>query len=145
MRVLAYDPLLAADAPAWAECGVARRELDALLAEADAVSLHVPLTAQTRGLMDAARIGRMRAEAVLVNTARGGIVDETALAEALRSGKLAGAALDVYAQEPLSEGSPLAAAPNLILTPHIGGLTREANTRVSTMIAARVADFLQAA
>ena len=145
MRVLAYDPLLAADAPAWGERGVARRELDALLAEADAVSLHVPLTAQTRGLMDAARIGRMRAEAVLINTARGGIVDETALAEALRSGRLAGAALDVYAQEPLPEGSPLAAAPNLILTPHIGGLTRESNTRVSTMIAAGVADFLQAA
>ncbi len=145
MRVLAYDPLLAADAPAWGESGVARRELDALLAEADAVSLHVPLTAQTRGLMDAARIGRMRAEAVLINTARGGIVDETALAEALRSGRLAGAALDVYAQEPLPEGSPLAAAPNLILTPHIGGLTRESNTRVSTMIAAGVADFLQAA
>ena len=145
MRVLAYDPLLAPDAPAWAQCAVARRELDALLAEADAVSLHVPLTAQTRGLMDAARIGRMRAEAVLVNTARGGIVDETALAEALRSGKLAGAALDVYAQEPLPPGSPLAAAPNLILTPHIGGVTRESNTRVSTMIAARVANFLQTA
>jgi (S)-sulfolactate dehydrogenase len=145
MRVVAYDPLLAADAPAWAESGVARRELDELLAEADAVSLHVPLTAQTRGLIGAARIGRMKAEAVLVNTARGGIVDETALAEALRSGKLAGAALDVFEQEPLTAGSPLATAPRLILTPHIGGLTHESNTRVSTMIAARVANFLQTA
>lgn len=142
MRVVAYDPLLPADAPVWASSGVARRELDQLLAEADAVSLHVPLTAQTRGLMDAARIGRMKAEAVLINTARGAIVDESALAEALRSGKLAGAALDVFTHEPLVAGSPLATAPNLILTPHVGGVTRESNIRVSTMIAATVADFL---
>lgn len=145
MRVVAYDPLLPADAPAWAAYGVGRRELDELLAESDAVSLHVPLTEQTRGLMDATRIGRMKAEAVLVNTARGGIVDEAALAEALKSGKLAGAALDVFEREPLPDGSPLAAAPNLILTPHIGGVTRESNTRVSTMIAAKVASFLHAA
>lgn len=145
MRVVACDPLLPADAPAWPESGVERRELDELLGEADAVSLHVPLTPQTRGLMNAARIGCMKAEAVLINTARGGIVDEAALAEALRSGKLAGAALDVFEHEPLPVGSPLATAPNLILTPHIGGVTRESNTRVSTMIAARVAAFLQAA
>lgn len=122
-----------------------RRELDELLAEADAVSLHVPLTAQTHGLMDAVRIDRMKPEAVLINTARGGIVDEKALAEALRVGKLAGAALDVFEHEPLPACSPLATAPNLILTPHIGGVTRESNSRVSTMIAAKVAKFLQAA
>jgi (S)-sulfolactate dehydrogenase len=145
MRVLACDPLLTADAPVWSKSGVDRRELDQLLAEADAVSLHVPLTAQTRGLINAARIGRMKAEAVLINTARGGIVDEAALAEALRGGKLAGAALDVFEQEPLRAGSPLATAPNLILTPHVGGVTRESNTRVSTMIADRVASFLQGA
>lgn len=142
MRAVACDPLLAADAPDWAQSGVARRELDDLLAESDAVSLHVPLTAQTRGLLDATRIGRMKAEAVLINTARGGIVDEAALAQALHSGKLAGAALDVFDHEPLAAGSPLAEAPNLILTPHIGGVTRESNTRVSTLIAAKVADFL---
>lgn len=144
MRVVAYDPLLPADAPAWTESGVARRELDDLLGEADAVSLHVPLTAQTSGLIDAARIGCMKAEAVLINTARGGIVDEPALAEALHTGRLAGAALDVFEHEPLPAGSPLAGAPNLILTPHIGGVTRESNTRVSTMIAAKVANFLLA-
>lgn len=144
MRVVAYDPLLPADAPAWTESGVERRELDDLLGEADAVSLHVPLTAQTRGLIDAARIGCMKAEAVLINTARGGIVDEPALAEALRTGRLAGAAMDVFEHEPLPAGSPLAGAPNLILTPHIGGVTRESNTRVSTMIAAKVANFLLA-
>jgi (S)-sulfolactate dehydrogenase len=145
MRVLACDPLLPADAPAWQQNGVTRRELDELLAEADAVSLHVPLTPQTRGLISATRIGRMKAGAVLVNTARGGIVDETALAEALGNGKLAGAALDVFEREPLPAGSPLATAPNLILTPHIGGVTRESNIRVSTMIADRVANFLQPA
>jgi (S)-sulfolactate dehydrogenase len=144
MRVVACDPFLSAAAPAWAETGVARRELDDLLAEADVVSLHVPLTAQTRGLMDAARIDRMKVEAVLINTARGGIVDEAALAAALHNGKLAGAALDVFAHEPLPAGSPLATAPNLILTPHIGGLTRESNSRVSTMIATKVANVLQA-
>jgi (S)-sulfolactate dehydrogenase len=144
MRVLACDPLLAADAPTWAESGVARRELDLLLAESDAVSLHVPLTVQTRGLIDAARIGLMKTQAVLINTARGGIVDEAALVQALHSGKLAGAALDVFDHEPLAAGSPLATAPNLILTPHIGGVTRESNIRVSTLIAAKVADFLLA-
>jgi (S)-sulfolactate dehydrogenase len=95
--------------------------------------------------MDAARIGRMKAQAVLINTSRGGIVDELALAEALRSGKLGGAALDVFEREPLPDGSPLATAPNLILTPHIGGLTRESNIRVSRMIAAKVANFLRSA
>lgn len=142
MHVVAHDPLLQADAPVWAQSGVVRRDLDDLLAVADAVSLHIPLTPQTRGLMDAERIGQMKAEAVLINTARGGIVDEMALAQALHSGKLAGAALDVFEREPLAAGSPLATAPNLILTPHIGGVTRESNTRVSTMIATTVANYL---
>ncbi|HLS56563.1 MAG TPA: hydroxyacid dehydrogenase [Zeimonas sp.] len=142
MRVLAHDPALAPDAPAWAECGVGRRELDALLAEADVVSLHVPLTASTRGLVDAARMARMKPDAILVNTARGGVVDETALAAALRHGKLGGAALDVFDDEPLQAGSPLAGAPNLILTPHVGGVTRESNERVSSLIAERIRMFL---
>lgn len=142
MRVLAYDPLLADDAAAWAETGVERRDLPALLAEADAVSLHVPLTEETRGLMNAERIARMKPQAVLVNTARGGIVDEAALAAALTDGRLAGAALDVFEHEPLPAGSPLATAPNLILTPHIGGVTRESNARVSSLIAEKVARFL---
>ncbi len=142
MGVIAYDPLLPAADPVWAETGVGRRELDALLSEADAVSLHVPLTDETRGLLEGARLARMKPGAVLINTARGGIVDEAALARALREGHLAGAALDVFAQEPLHAGSPLAGAPNLILTPHIGGVTRESNARVSTLIAEKVAAFL---
>lgn len=145
MGVIAYDPLLPAEAPAWAASGVGRRELDGLLEEADAVSLHVPLADATRNLLDAARIARMKAGAVLINTARGGIVDEAALAQALRDGRLGGAALDVFAHEPLPAGSPLAGTPNLILTPHIGGVTRESNARVSTLIAEKVANFLSAA
>ncbi|MEZ5605104.1 MAG: hydroxyacid dehydrogenase, partial [Burkholderiaceae bacterium] len=138
MRVLAYDPMLPPDAPAWSEAGVGRRELDALFGEVDVLSLHVPLTESTRGLVDAARLARMKPDAILVNTARGGVVDETALAAALRSGKLGGAALDVFDDEPLRAGSPLAGAPNLILTPHIGGVTRESNERVSSLIAERI-------
>jgi (S)-sulfolactate dehydrogenase len=144
MQVVAYDPLLAPDAPAWEQAGVRCLGLDALLAQADAVSLHVPLTEATRGLMNAARIGAMKPGAVLINTARGGIVDETALAEALRQGHLAGAALDVFVEEPLPAGSPLAGVPNLVLTPHIGGVTRESNERVSALIAEKVAAHLLA-
>jgi (S)-sulfolactate dehydrogenase len=144
MRVLASDPLLAADSPAWKETGVGRRELDALLREVDVLSLHVPLTETTRGLLDAARLALMKPDAVLINTARGGIVDEAALAAALRAGRLGAAALDVFDAEPLPAGSALAEAPNLILTPHIGGVTRESNERVSTLVAALVGDFLKA-
>jgi (S)-sulfolactate dehydrogenase len=144
MRVVAYDPMLPADAPVWRETGTACVSLEELLAQADAVSLHVPLTDATRGLMDEARIAAMKPGAVLVNTARGGIVDEAALAQALRDGRLGGAALDVFEHEPLAAGSPLAGAPNLVLTPHIAGVTRESNQRVSGLIAARVAASLDA-
>jgi (S)-sulfolactate dehydrogenase len=143
MRVVAHDPLLPEDAPVWKDAGVACLGLEALLAEADAVSLHVPLTEATRGLIDARRIAAMKPGAVLINTARGGIVDEAALAQALRDGRLGGAALDVFEHEPLPAGSPLAGVPNLILTPHIAGVTRESNERVSAMIAERVGEFLQ--
>jgi (S)-sulfolactate dehydrogenase len=104
----------------------------------------VPLTDATRALLDAGRIAAMKPGAVLVNTARGGIVDEAALAQALRDGRLGGAALDVFEHEPLAAGSPLAGAPNLILTPHIAGVTRESNQRVSSLIASRVAASLDA-
>ncbi|MGN6579184.1 MAG: hydroxyacid dehydrogenase [Bordetella sp.] len=144
MKVAAHDPLLPADAPVWAETGAHPMALDELLATSDAISLHIPLTPQTAGLFDATRLARMKPGAVLINTARGGIIDEFALAAALRGGALRGAAIDVFGQEPLPAGSPLAGAPNLILTPHIAGLTQEANERVSSLVAQRVDDALRA-
>ena len=138
MRSIAHDVAVPAQAGVWRDEGVEPRDLDALLAEADVVTLHVPLVASTRHLVDARRLASMRRGAILVNTARGGVVDEAAVAAALASGQLGGAALDVFEHEPLPAGTVLAGAPNLLLTPHVAGLTREANARVSTMIAERV-------
>jgi len=143
MRTIGFDPNLPGDAPLWAAEHTMPRALEELLTEADVVSLHVPLTTATRGLMDAARIATMKHDAILINTARGGVVDEAALAAALREGRVGGAALDVFAAEPLPAGSPLAGCPNLVLTPHIAGVTRESNARVSTLIADMVATALE--
>ena len=126
----------------WAEQGVDPLPLDALLACADVVSLHVPLTAATRNLMDGTRIASMKDGAVLINTSRGGIVDEAEVARALHAGRLGGAALDVFEHEPLPKGSPLAGVPRLVLTPHIAGVTLESNQRVSGLIATLVSRFL---
>jgi (S)-sulfolactate dehydrogenase len=142
MRVVAFDPAVAAGSPSWAEHGATPLGLDELLARADVVSLHLPLTDATRGLLDEARLARMKPGAILVNSARGGIVDEAALAKALAAGRLGGAALDVFDREPLAAGSVLADAPNLILTPHVAGVTLESNERVSSIIAGRVSAFL---
>lgn len=144
MAVIAHDPQIADDATVWREESTGPRSLDALLAEADVVSLHVPLVDSTRNLIDGARLARMKEGAILVNTARGGVVDEAALAAALRAGKLGGAALDVFAAEPLPAALPLAGCPRLVLTPHIAGVTLESNARVSTLIADKVAAFLAA-
>ena len=138
MRTIGCDAQIPADAAVWRDEGVAPRTCDALLAEADVVSLHVPLLPSTRNLIDARALAAMKPGTVLINTARGGVVDEAAVAAALRSGHLGGAALDVFDAEPLPAGSPLAGAPNLILTPHVAGVTAESNVRVSTMIAERV-------
>ena len=142
MRVVASDPMIDTAAPVWKETGVSCRPLDALLAESDVISLHVPLVAETRNLINTARLALMKTDAVLINSARGGIVDEAALATALRAKRLGGAALDVFDDEPLKADSSLADCPNLVLTPHIAGVTAEANIRVSSMIAERVAAHL---
>ena len=109
----------------YREAGVTPVSLDALLSQSDIVTIHLPLDASTSGMIDAAALARMKPTAFLVNTARGPVVDEVALAAALREQRLAGAASDVFASEPPG-GSPLVALPNFVGTPHIGGATREA-------------------
>ena len=144
MTVVGHDPMLADDHEAWGQESTAPRSLDALLEESDVVSLHLPLTPQTRGLLDGRRLGLLKRDAIVVNTARGGIIDEAVLATMLREGRLGGAALDVFEREPLAAGSPLTGAPRLLLTPHIAGVTLESNERVSALIAERVAAALAA-
>jgi D-3-phosphoglycerate dehydrogenase len=136
MQVVAHDPYLTDERAA--ELQVERADLDTVLARADVLSLHVPLTDATRGMIGPEALGRMKHGAYLVNVARGGLIDEAALAAALEEGRLAGAALDVYANEPLEEGSALRSAPNLVLTPHLGASTREAQELVATEIAEAV-------
>lgn len=143
MRVLAFDALLAAGDRAYAEAGVEAASLERVVAEADVVSLHVPLLPSTRGLFDAARIGAMQPGAVLVNAARGGIVDERALVAALKSGHLGGAALDVFAAEPLPADNVFAGCPNLLLTPHVAGPSKESSARIATLIADKVLEVLR--
>lgn len=149
MNVCAFDPNISADDAVWSQGWgkVVPCDLKTLLRESDVVSLHVPLTDATRNMIDAAAIAGMKKDAVLINAARGGVLDEAAVAAALRAGKLGGAALDVFAQEPLSKdaGEVFTGCPNLILTPHIAGVTVEANTRVSLMVAERIRDHLAGA
>ena len=144
MRVIAHDPMLAPGSPVWQETGVQCASLDELIAQADVISLHVPLTPGTANLLSAQRIAQMKRGAVVINTSRGGIADEAAVAAALRDGRLGGAAFDVFEPEPLGAGTPWEGCPNAILTPHVAGVTAESNVRVSTLIAAAVARALKA-
>ena len=143
MSVIAYDAVMDSADPAFAQAGVACVGLDDLVAQADVISLHVPLVDSTRNLFDARRIAAMKPGAVLVNSARGGVVDEAALAAALKSGHLGGAALDVFDAEPMPAGGVFAGCPNLVLTPHIAGVSAESNERVSSLIAQRVLEELR--
>ena len=148
MKVIANDPALPPDHRVWSEHRVEQDRMEGVMARADVLSLHVPLVDETRNFINATRLAAMKPGAILINTARGGVVDEAALVAALQSGHLGGAALDVFLQEPLPEESPLARAlkdglGNLILTPHIAGVTAESNQRVSQMIAEKVAAFLR--
>jgi (S)-sulfolactate dehydrogenase len=143
MRVAACDALMDGSHPAYAKAGVAYQPLDELVAQTDVISLHVPLVDSTRNLFDAQRIAAMKPGALLINTARGGIVDERALADALRAGKLGGAAIDVFANEPLPAQPHFEGCPNLVLTPHVAGVTRESNERVSSVIAEKLLEALR--
>lgn len=132
MDVLAYDPYVPSDESSWA--GIARYDdLYEMLRKTDIVSLHVPLTDSTRHLLDDKAIAEMKNGAILVNAARGGVLDENALVAAMKSGRIKGAALDVYETEPLTSSSAakFAGISNLVLTPHIAGVTIESNQRVS--------------
>ena len=130
MRVLAWSPRLTDTAAAAA--GAARRELDDLMRESDVISVHASLTPESRGLIDARRIGLMKPTAFLINTARGPIVAETALVAALAEKRIAGAGLDVFDQEPLPPGHPLTKLPNVVVTPHIGWPTDHGYQRFAT-------------
>jgi len=142
MQIVAYDPYLMADHPGWQ---IARNvSLDAVLELSDVVSLHTPLTDATRNMINTEALSGMKPDAVLINAARGGIVDEAALAEALKAGRLGGAALDVFETEPLTaeSGAKFKGLGNLVLTPHIAGVTDESNERVSHLIADKVLEVL---
>ena len=142
MQVAAFDPYLAADDPAWAD--VRRMSLPELAQGSDVVSLHVPLNGETHHLVDADFIASMRKGAILINAARGGVVDESAVINALCNGHLGGASLDVFESEPLDamHSSQFEGVPNLLLTPHIAGVTEESNTRVSRVTATNVVKHL---
>lgn len=142
MSVMAYDPAIDQANAVWQRTHVQPRSLDNLVSESDVISLHVPLLPSTLNLFDANLLSKMKSSAVLINTARGGIVNEAALAHALHHKKLHGAALDVFETEPLGDQSPLKDAPNVIVTPHIAGLTVESNQRVSHVTADHIMQYL---
>jgi lactate dehydrogenase-like 2-hydroxyacid dehydrogenase len=131
MKILAYGRSLT-DADA-AEYGAERVELDDLLKRSDFVSLHCPLSAETRHLINAATLARMKTSAILINTTRGGVVDQKALYEALQAGIIAGAALDVTDPEPLPADDPLLKLPNVLIVPHIGSSTVGTRTKMANM------------
>ncbi|WP_226574698.1 phosphoglycerate dehydrogenase [Acuticoccus sediminis] len=139
MRVIAYDPFLTAERAA--EIGVEKVELDELFARADVLTLHTPLTEKTRNVVSRERIFAMKKGAIVINCARGGLVDEAALREALDQGHLAGAGVDVFSEEPAKE-NVLFGAPNLVCTPHLGAATSEAQENVALQVAEQMSDYL---
>ncbi len=143
VEVVGFDPFIPEDDAIWEQ--VQRADsLPALLGSADAVSLHVPLTPETHHLLDGDALALLPPHAIVVDTARGGVLDEAALCEALRAGRLGGAALDVFETEPPDADAlaRFAGAPNLILTPHVAGVTVESNQAVSALVATRVREVL---
>jgi len=139
MKVVAYDPFLTEERAV--ELGVEKAELDTLLARADFITLHVPMTDQTRNILSAENLAKTKPGVRIVNSARGGLVDEAALKEMLESGHVAGAALDVFAEEPAKD-NVLFGAPNFICTPHLGASTTEAQVNVALQVAEQLADYL---
>lgn len=139
MKVVAYDPFLSEDRAT--ELGVEKVELDDLLARADFITMHVPLTEQTKNILSRDNIAKLKKGVRIVNCARGGLVDEEALADALKAGHVAGAAFDVFAVEPATD-SPLFNLPNVVVTPHLGAATTEAQENVALQVAEQMSDYL---
>lgn len=139
MKVMAYDPYLGEEKAH--KMGVQKVELDELLAHSDFITLHVPFTDQTANILSAENIAKTKAGVRIINCARGGLVDEGALAEALKSGHVAGAAFDVFAVEPATD-SPLFGLPNVVVTPHLGAATTEAQENVALQVAEQMSDYL---
>jgi len=142
MKVIAWDR--EGSGPRTDEFGVRRLPLDDVLAQADVVSVHLRLSEESRGLLDRERLGKIRRGAFLINTSRGAIVEEEALAEALQSNRLAGAGLDVFAEEPLPPTSPLRTLPNILLTPHVGWQVRDVFHEFVAIAADQLGAWLQA-
>ena len=141
MNVLGYDPYLK---PEQAEAlGIKLVELDTLYKESDYITVHVPKTKETSGMINAEKLALMKPTVRLINVARGGIMDEAAVAEAAKAGRIGGAAIDVYSTEPATKDNPLLAIPNIITTPHLGASTEEAQVNVAIDIAEQIADVLQ--
>jgi D-3-phosphoglycerate dehydrogenase / 2-oxoglutarate reductase len=140
MKVVAYDPFLSPERAI--ELGIEKADLDTLLARADFITLHTPLTDQTRNILSADNIAKTKKGVRIVNCARGGLIDEAALKAALDSGHVAGAALDVFAVEPPAPDHPLFGTPNFICTPHLGASTSEAQVNVAIQVAEQMADYL---
>ena len=139
MKVVAYDPFMSEDRAT--ELGVEKVELDDLLARADFITMHVPLTEQTKNILSRDNIAKLKQGVRIVNCARGGLVDEEALANALKAGHVAGAAFDVFAVEPATD-SPLFNLPNIVVTPHLGAATTEAQENVALQVAEQMSDYL---
>src|SRR5262249_14899059 len=141
MNVLAHDPYFTREAAS--KLGIEVAPLEAVLSRADFITLHTPLTDETRGLIDGPAIQKMRPGVRLVNRARGGLVDEAALAEAIRQGRVAGAAIDVFELEPPAPDNPLLSLEQVIATPHLGASTEEAQQSVARLIAEQILDYLE--
>ncbi len=139
MKVIAYDPFLSEERAAT--IGVTKVELDELLGRADFITFHVPLTDKTRNILSREAIAKLKPGVRIINCARGGLVDEEALAEALKSGQVAGAGFDVFAKEPATD-SPLFNLPNVVVTPHLGASTSEAQENVAIQVAEQMSDYL---
>jgi D-3-phosphoglycerate dehydrogenase len=140
MRVIAVDPLATSERADQA--GAELVDLEKLLAESDVISVHVPLTDNTRSIIGREQLAKTRKGVRLINVARGGIIDEAALAQALASGHVGGAAVDVYTAEPIAPDNPLLSAPNIVLTPHLGASTEEAQINVASDVADQIVDVL---